>query len=112
MKETTRQIVLLFGILTLLTSSYIVVSMADNTDSNDVEQPTTPEINNSNNITQNSTMPDEPIQNDPAQTNSTGEASSGESRGLIENAIRGVNILINDMGETMAILSTESGNTS
>ncbi|WP_414837491.1 hypothetical protein ACK3SF_04440 [Candidatus Nanosalina sp. VS9-1] len=93
MKETTRQLVLLFGVLTLLTSSYVVISLAD--------EPADP---GNDRPPENITQPD-----DQQQMNNTGD---DDPEGLIERSIRGFELLIGDVGETMSFLSTDSGDSS
>ena len=100
MKETTRQIVLLFGVLTLLTSSYIVVNVAGNTNTGDTEPQVNDSVNDQNTSLQNDTDPSE---------SSTGDSSEEESEGLIGNSIRGFQILIEDMGRAVQFLSSTEG---
>jgi hypothetical protein len=93
LKETTRQIVLLFGVLTLLTSSYVVVSMADG-----------PEDQSSDNTPENITQPKNDSQMKDTEENNP--------KSLIGKSIRGFELMMDDIVETMSFLSTDSGDSS
>lgn len=101
MKETTRQLVLLFGILSLLTSSYIVVTVSgDDPNSGDNMSQVEDNINEQNKTIQNNTG---------QNSNFTDSSNEEEPEGLIGKSIRGFKILIEDIGRAMQLLwSTES----
>jgi hypothetical protein len=79
MKETTRQLILLFGVLTLLTSSVVVINMADTGASEEPEEVNETGVNESYNATEPDT--------------------------LIGKSIRGYQIMVEDMKKAMGLAS-------
>jgi hypothetical protein len=79
MKETTRQLILLFGVLTLLTSSVVVINMADTGE------------------------PEEPEDVNESRANESYNATEPDT--LIGNSVRGYQIMIRDMQKAMGLAS-------
>ena len=88
MKETTRQLVLLMGVLTLLTSALVIVNYSNNQNSSKVSPENPTPVNNTEN---NSTESDQ----------DTGGSESGESQTLVGQSISGWQALYNDIQVTM-----------
>lgn len=82
MKETTRQLILLFGVLTLLTSSVVVINMADTGE------------------------PEEP--EDVNETGANESYNATEPDTLIGKSIRGYQIMIKDMKDAMGLASSDT----
>ena len=99
MKETTRYAVLLFAVLTFITSSYIAI----NTLSTDAG----PETDNMNNDVNE---PPQELNETDVNTSETDQVSgenSGqeEADGIIGKAVNGFRLLFTDIGEGIKILS-------
>lgn len=101
MKEVTRQLILLVGILTLLTSALVTVNMAGN----DTESPSnTEDVQNSPEPVNNTTTVVE-------ENNTTENSNSNESEptGLIGQSIHGFELMWEDIQTTAgAVLSIGS----
>lgn len=99
MKEITRYAVLLFGVVTLITSSYIAINLADEPDTGQTGEPAispSPEINDSDsdnidNTSNNSVSQDSDELDDP--------------EGLLEKSIYGFRMMFQDMEKGLEILS-------
>lgn len=79
MKETTRQLILLFGVLTLLTSSVVVINMADTGETKKPKEVNETGVNESYNATEPDT--------------------------LIGKSIRGYQIMVQDVKKGMGLVS-------
>lgn len=89
MKETTRQLILLVGVLTLLTATLVTVNTARNSES--------PEDTDS--VNNNSTV-EEPVEkNNSVEENMSKESSgnSTEPKGIIGQSIKGFKLMWQDM---------------
>ena len=107
MNETTRYAVLLFAILTFITSSYIAINALGGPA--EPEQPereneinnTVPEINETNNSTDNTSE----ASNNETDNGETVENKDEEPEGLIGKSVEGFKLLFSDLGEGIEILA-------
>lgn len=88
MRETTRQLVLLMGVLTLLTSALVIVNYSNNQNPSNVSPEDPTPVNNTEN---NKTSPE----------TDTGGSESDESQTLVGQSISGWRALYNDIQVTM-----------
>lgn len=98
MKETTRYAVLLFSVLTLITSSYLAINLADTSTetASSVEEPEP--VNDT-------VEDDQTVQN---ETEALPPSERPEPDSLIGKSIRGFQIIIEDMRKASGILSQVS----
>lgn len=99
MKESTRYALLLFAVLTFITSSYIAINtLGESTEpkpsdtENEINN-TVQEINETNNTEENS------------EKASNRTDNNEEPEGIIEKSLHGLSLLFSDIGEGMKILS-------
>lgn len=95
MKDTTRYAVLLFGVLTLLTSSYMVINLADS--------PSDAEVNGEPPENINETVNGEEISQNETETLPPSERPEPDT--LIGKSIRGFQIMFEDIGKGLEIIS-------
>jgi len=89
MKETTRQLILLVGVLTLLTATLVTVNTTRN---QEAPEDTTP-------VNDNSTS-EEPVEDNSSAEENVSEEPSGNStepQGLIGQSIRGFELMWRDI---------------
>lgn len=85
MKETTRQLILLVGVLTLLTATLVTVNTARN---NESPEDTTP-VNNNSTVEENNSV-EENISDDSS-------GNSTEPTGIIGQSIKGFELMWRDI---------------
>jgi hypothetical protein len=110
MKETTRQLILLIGVLAMLTSGLVAFNISrtsnpDQGDSTEVDQPMEANDSVMNDTDMNETDTVE------KSNESSGNETSEKPQGIIEQSIRGFEILFRDMQVTMGAVSGKSAQT-
>lgn len=115
MKETTRQLILLIGILTLLTSGLVAFNISRTSGTTD--QSPEPDTSQGQDVNTTETPKDDiPTtgENDTGnQTgNETSESQEDEPQGIIQQSIKGFQLMFRDMRTTMGAVSGDSGKTS
>jgi|GEM_PF-2033664 len=111
MKESTRYALLLYFVLTFITSSYIAINALggpaepEQSERENEVNNTVPEINETNNSTNNSTDNTSEASVNETDNGETSENNSEEPEGLIGKSVQGFKLLFSDLGEGIEILA-------